>query len=178
MIFEEINEVNTTSNLLLHNEDQKFSARENQQQIPSEDPPYNLTENSNTVSDTKISNCYELQYSVEECCIGLVVYIFAGIIAFSFIFENWSIVESFYYSVVTLTTVGNGDLYPTSDSGKTFACFWALFGIVILAVAIGVISDSVIKARIMKLREEKKNAEYASISKLGFVPTFSSESRK
>ena len=32
--------------------------------------------------------------------------------------ESWSYVDSFYFSVTTLTTVGYGDLVPTTDVGK------------------------------------------------------------
>lgn len=34
--------------------------------------------------------------------------------------EDWSWVDSLYFSVVTLTTVGYGDLSPTTDLSKLF----------------------------------------------------------
>ena len=43
--------------------------------------------------------------------------------------EDWSIVESLYFSVVTLTTVGFGDFAPTSDGGQIFTIFYILTGI-------------------------------------------------
>ena len=35
--------------------------------------------------------------------------------AFDWAAEDWSLIQSLYFSVVTLTTVGYGDLTPTSD---------------------------------------------------------------
>lgn len=43
--------------------------------------------------------------------------------------EDWTIVESLYFSVVTLTTVGFGDFAPTSDAGQIFTIFYILTGI-------------------------------------------------
>lgn len=43
--------------------------------------------------------------------------------------EDWTIIESLYFSVVTLTTVGFGDFAPTSDGGQIFTIFYILTGI-------------------------------------------------
>jgi len=46
--------------------------------------------------------------------------------------EGWSFVDSFYFSTMTLTTIGFGDLVPTNDGSKIFTSFYALFGIGIM----------------------------------------------
>jgi hypothetical protein len=43
--------------------------------------------------------------------------------------EDWTVIESLYFSVVTLTTVGFGDFAPTSDGGQIFTIFYILTGI-------------------------------------------------
>lgn len=48
--------------------------------------------------------------------------------------EDWSWTQSFYFTVCTLTTVGYGDLYPTSDMSRIFTAIFALAGV---AVAFG-----------------------------------------
>jgi len=45
------------------------------------------------------------------------------------ILEDWSWVDSFYFSVVTLTTVGFGDLSPTTTVSKLFTVFYIFSGI-------------------------------------------------
>jgi len=46
--------------------------------------------------------------------------------------EGWEPKEAFYFVIVTLTTVGYGDLHPHSDFGKLFTMVYAVFGIVIV----------------------------------------------
>ena len=43
--------------------------------------------------------------------------------------ENWSWVDALYFSVVAVTTVGFGDLTPTTDASKLFTVVYILAGI-------------------------------------------------
>ena len=44
-------------------------------------------------------------------------------------FEDWTIIQALYFSVVTLTTVGYGDLHPTSAETQIFTIFYILTGL-------------------------------------------------
>ncbi|MGA7097259.1 MAG: potassium channel family protein [Acidimicrobiia bacterium] len=64
---------------------------------------------------------------------------FIGVIGVGTVFykfvEGWSWVDSVYFTVVTLTTVGFGDLHPTQDISKVFTIVFILVGVgFILAV--------------------------------------------
>ena len=43
--------------------------------------------------------------------------------------ENWRYLDSIYFTVVTLTTIGYGDFAPQTDIGKVFTIFFSLAGI-------------------------------------------------
>ncbi len=51
-----------------------------------------------------------------------------GTIAYRLL-EDWSWVDSLYFSVVAVTTVGFGDITPSTDSSKLFTVGYILVGI-------------------------------------------------
>ena len=46
--------------------------------------------------------------------------------------EGWGWLDAFYFSVITLATVGFGDLSPETGAGKLFTIFYVLAGIGVL----------------------------------------------
>ena len=48
--------------------------------------------------------------------------------------EDWSWVDSFYFSSVALTTVGFGDLTPSTDASKLFTVIYIFSGITIITL--------------------------------------------
>ncbi len=54
--------------------------------------------------------------------------------------EGWSYIDSFYFTGITLTTIGYGDLIPTHDISKLVTVGFALSGVAIFLYALGVIA--------------------------------------
>ncbi len=46
--------------------------------------------------------------------------------------EGWNWLDSLYFSVITLTTVGYGDFAPQTDGGKIFTIIYIIIGIGII----------------------------------------------
>ena len=57
-----------------------------------------------------------------------------------------SIFSSLWWSIVTLTTVGYGDVYPITVGGRIFTFFILMIGLGIVAIPTGIISSSLTKA--------------------------------
>jgi voltage-gated potassium channel len=69
----------------------------------------------------------------------LVAWLFAQILLGTLVYawlEGWSPVDSLYFSVVTLATVGFGDLHPTTDPAKLFTIAYILVGLGVFAAFI------------------------------------------
>ena len=74
------------------------------------------------------------------------VYATLLIIVFGAVFyrvvEGWRWLDAFYFTVITLTTVGYGDLAPQSDAAKLFTVFYILVGLGILGSFVALIAES------------------------------------
>ena len=74
---------------------------------------------------------------------------------------GWSPLEALYVSVVTLTTVGYGDLTPsTAVVGKVFTILFILVGIGIILGFVNAVAE-----RSMERRKQKRSRRLASFSR-------------
>ena len=64
-----------------------------------------------------------------------------------------SIPRSIYWAIVTVTTVGYGDIAPTTVIGQTLASFIMLIGYAIIAVPTGIVSAEMVKGSSEKVSE-------------------------
>ena len=56
------------------------------------------------------------------------VLLLGGVFIYSSI-EGWGYIDSAYFIVATVTTLGYGDIVPQTDIGKIFTMFFSFFGI-------------------------------------------------
>lgn len=94
--------------------------------------------------------------SLIAVCMLVVVYIFVcALLIFSTepdSFDNFF--EALYWAVISLTTVGYGDIYPVSTAGRVIAMISAVVGIAVIALPSGILT-----AGYIRVIEEQKDPQ-------------------
>ena len=80
----------------------------------------------------------------------------ANVVVGAFLFhwlESWNWLDSFYFVIITLTTIGYGDLSPTTPLTKIITIFYGLNGVAILLMLL----DEIRRVRQHRLDERMDN---------------------
>tara|TARA_B110000503_G_scaffold138332_2_gene224321 strand:+ start:1114 stop:1458 length:345 start_codon:yes stop_codon:yes gene_type:complete len=85
-----------------------------------------------------------------------IVILIAGTLIYHFL-EGWSYIDSLYFSVVTLTTIGYGDFAPQTDAGKLFTILYIITGIGMILSFINTIQHHYTHMKHKERREILKN---------------------
>ncbi len=70
-----------------------------------------------------------------------------------------SMLDTVWWTVATVTTVGYGDIVPVTETGKIVAIFFMFFGIGVLALFISVLGTQFYKNRFAKEEKEISHAQ-------------------
>ena len=68
-------------------------------------------------------------------------------------------IDSVYFVVVTVTTIGYGDVVPITQTGKIFTMFFSFFGVAIAIYLLTKIGTSFFKKHVKKIEEEVKKEQ-------------------
>lgn len=66
---------------------------------------------------------------------------------------GWTVIDCIYFGFVTITTVGYGDLTPSSTGAKMFVIFYAAFGVIALGICMRRIAKIVLEKQEMIQRK-------------------------
>lgn len=83
------------------------------------------------------------------------IIVLSGGVVFYHYVEKLSYVDSLYFSVITLTTVGYGDISPQTTVGKLFTIFYVLVGIAIIATFANLLLKRAMINRQLKQKNRK-----------------------
>ncbi len=107
----------------------------------------------------------KVESHVRTTILVLIFLIVLGTVVYRYL-EGWNWIQSFYFSITTVTTVGYGDLMPSSDVSRLFTAFYILAGVTTAFTSIGFIGSEYIVAKerkivraTKKLIEEKEEKE-------------------
>ena len=99
-----------------------------------------------------------LQLRLRFFTITFAATMFVGIMGFMII-ENLSLVDALYFSIVTVATVGYGDIYPLTPAGRVFA-------IIIIVMGVGTFLGVIAQATEIMLNRREKGAKLRKINML------------
>jgi voltage-gated potassium channel len=88
--------------------------------------------------------------------LALILIFIIGTLGFHFI-EGWSLTESLYTTVITLSTVGYGDFYPETTVGRLFTVILVIFGVGTMLYTIGLLTETMVDARFRSLMGRGKS---------------------
>jgi hypothetical protein len=89
-----------------------------------------------------------------ELLLTTVIILIFGSITFHYL-EGWCFFDAFYFCVITLTTIGYGDLYPITFSGKLFNLVYILFGLGLILSFIKTVYDHFENIKIEHKKKQK-----------------------
>ncbi|MET0697578.1 MAG: potassium channel family protein [Acidimicrobiia bacterium] len=70
--------------------------------------------------------------------------------------EDWSVIEALYFTVITLTTIGYGDLHPTTEFSRLFTIFFVLAGVSTLLGFLNFILGRTVKEQVERRQQKEK----------------------
>jgi voltage-gated potassium channel len=110
-----------------------------------------------TVPRNRLRTRFRIRYAL----MALAAAILFGTVGFYFI-EGWSLADSLYVTVQTLTTVGYGDLPPHSGKGRLFAVVVMLIGAGGVALANSTIVQSVVQSELVATFGQRRRSRKVS----------------
>mmetsp|Transcript_27313 Transcript_27313/g.41331 ORF Transcript_27313/g.41331 Transcript_27313/m.41331 type:complete len:1283 (-) Transcript_27313:262-4110(-) len=102
--------------------------------------------------DSKFKTIKYVLLTMKQALVNSIAIISIGSVGF-YLIEKMTVVDSFYFTTVLLTTVGYGDLVPETSAGKLFATCYLLIGGTVLLNNMSLIS--MIPLELRKRRIEK-----------------------
>src|SRR5579885_1605530 len=75
---------------------------------------------------------------------AIVLTVISGTLGFIFI-EHYPPFDAFYMTLITISTVGYAELHPLSHAGRIFNSFLIFFGVTIMLLAVGGMTQAIIE---------------------------------
>ena len=97
--------------------------------------------------------------------VALFLIVIIGVLGYMLI-ANYSFVDAFYMTIITISTVGFGEINPLNDEGRIFTIFLIITSLGLVAYSASTIGKALLDGDLMrKYKENKMNKELKKIKK-------------
>lgn len=100
--------------------------------------------------------------------VGLMIITIIGTIGYILI-EDWNAIDAFYMTVITLTTVGFGEVFILSAEGRIFTIILIMVGIGLITYGLSSAIEYVATGEVLRQLEERRTEEKLSAMKEHFI---------
>jgi voltage-gated potassium channel len=104
-----------------------------------------------------------MQKRIINVLIVLITIFLCGVAGYALI-EEWSILDSLYMTIITLTTVGFMEVQPLSQAGRVFTIFLLVIGFSVIFYGLGTITVFIVEGELVTILRRRKMQK--KISKL------------
>ncbi|XP_059659301.1 two-pore potassium channel 5-like isoform X2 [Cornus florida] len=135
-------------------------------------PQHNHNPNSQSSSEESTSGGM-----VRQAALLLLLYLSLGVLIYSFNRDNFSgvethpVVDALYFCIVTMCTIGYGDIAPLTPATKLFSCFFVLVGFGFIDILLSGVVNYVLdlqESMILRAIRRPKNENQNQFDDIGF----------
>lgn len=145
---------------------------------PHADSPHTETNGSGSTATAPVPRSElifgNLHPSFRRVALVLIIYLGIGTLCFYLVRnqvrgeKTSGIVDAIYFTIVTMTTVGYGDLVPNSSSAKLLACAFVFTGMALVGLILSSAADYLVDKQenmLFRALHSRQNAGYCDITK-------------
>jgi hypothetical protein len=111
-----------------------------------------------TLNSNRSNQVLSIGLTPRQGLAAILSYFVIGVLAYHKVVEQWPIVDALYFTCVTFSTVGFGDVTPSSALSQVFTTCFGLGGIAFLGTAIATIGSTVVQAEREAVAVAKKTS--------------------
>jgi voltage-gated potassium channel len=83
--------------------------------------------------------------------------------------EQWTYIDGFYMTVITLATVGFGEIHPLSPHGRIFTIFLLFLGAGLMGYAVTMVAQFIIEGKLRELWGKRRMKERLKVMKSHYI---------
>jgi voltage-gated potassium channel len=86
------------------------------------------------------------------------------------VIDKWSFIDSIYMTIITISTIGYGEVYPLSDAGKILSAVLIVSGVGVALYAFSTLVGYLVRGHIMNIFGSRRMEDETKKLNSHFIP--------